>query len=74
MLAAVANGATATVYFEGTNTAVTGLTAGELFLAATAGGVASAAPSAAGQVVQRVGWATSPTSLNFQAGEPITLA
>jgi len=25
-------------------------------------------------VVQRVGWATSATTLNFQAGEPITLA
>ncbi len=74
VLSAVANGATATDYYERSNTAVTGLTAVELFLATTAGGVASAAPSAAGQVVQRVGWATSATSLNFQAGEPITLA
>jgi len=74
VLAAVSSSATATVYFEGTNTQVTGLTPGELFLSATTPGLAtSTAPSATGQTVQRVGFATAATAMNFQAGEPITL-
>lgn len=74
VLAAAASAANATVYFEGDNTAVTGLTAGTRFLATTAGGSTSTAPSGAGQVVQRVGIATSATSLNFEGGQPIVLA
>ena len=74
VLAAVGAGAQATVYFEGTNTQASGLTPGAMFLSATAGKATATAPSAAGQVVQRVGFATSATSLNFQAGEPVTLA
>lgn len=74
VLAAVGNGASATVYFEGTNTAVTGQTPGPVFLATTAGGATSTAPSAAGNVVQRIGFATSATSINFQSQPPIVLA
>lgn len=74
VLIAFASGAIATVYFEGTNTAVTGLTPGPQYLGATAGKSTNAAPSGTGKVVQRVGFATSPTTLNFNAGEPIVLA
>lgn len=74
VLAAVSNGASGTVYFEGTNTQVTGLTPGVLFLSATTPGAAtSTAPSGSGQVVQRVGFATGSTALNFQSQPPIVL-
>lgn len=74
VLSAFGSGVSATVYFEGTNTAVTGLTPGPQFLAITAGGATATAPSAAGNVVQRVGIAISATALNFEAGQPIVLA
>lgn len=75
VLAAVSNGASATVYFEGTNTQVTGQTPGLVYLSATTAGLAtSTAPSGTGQVVQRVGYATSATTINFNAGLPIVLA
>ena len=75
VVAAVANGATATVYFEGSNAQVTGLTPGVQFLSATTPGLTtSTAPSATGQVVQRVGFATSATSFNFQSMLPVVLA
>jgi hypothetical protein len=74
VLAAVANAGNATVYFEGSNTAVTGQTPGVVFLATTAGAGTATAPSAAGNVVQRIGYATSATSVNFQSQPPIVLA
>ena len=74
VLSAVTSPAAATVYFEGTNTAVTGLTPGGLFLSTTAGLAATTAPSAAGNVVQHVGIATSATSMNFESSRPFVLA
>lgn len=75
VLAAVSSGASATVYFEGTITGLTGLTPGAQFLsAATAGTATATAPTGSGQVVQRVGFATSPTTLNFQSQPPLVLA
>lgn len=75
VLAAVSNGAQATVYFEGTNTQVTGQTPGNVFLSAiTPGAGAAAAPTTAGQVVQRLGIAVSATAVNFEAQQPIVLA
>lgn len=73
VLSGVAAAANATVYFEGTNTAVTGQTPGNVFLGVT-GQAAAAAPTSAGNVVQRIGIATSATSINFQSQPPITLA
>ena len=68
--AAFGSGVMATVFFDDNNTAVTGLTPGVQYLsAATAGAVTSTPPSTAGQIVQRVGVATSATSLH-QAGFP----
>ena len=74
VLSAVTSPAAATVYFEGSNTGVTGLTPGPQFLSTTAGLCTATAPSAAGNVVQRVGLATSATSINFEAGTPVVLA
>lgn len=74
VLAAVTSGASGTVYFEGTNTGVTGQTPGPVFLTTTAGLAGATAPSASGNVVQRVGFAVSATAINFQSQTPVTLA
>ena len=74
VLAAVASGASATVYFNGTNTAVTGATPGNVFLATTAGSFTSTAPSGAGNVVQYIGCAVSATAINLERGVPVILA
>ena len=75
VLSAFASLASATVYFEGTNTQCTGLTPGLQFLSiATAGKTQATAPTGTGKVVQRVGFAVSATALNFDGGDPIVLA
>lgn len=74
VLAGVASGGNATVYFEGTNTGVTGQTPGVAFLSTTAGLAQAAAPTVAAQVVQRIGLAVSPTAVNFEPSLPILLA
>ena len=75
VLAAVTLGQNATVYFDGTDTQLSGLTPGAVYyLATTAGGVTTTPPSGSGNVVQRVGRALSATELTFEPGEPITLA
>ncbi len=76
VLSAVTSGNNATVYFEGTNTQMTGLTPGGAYFlsASTPGGVASAAPSGSGNVIQKVGKATSTTAINVEMAEPIVLA
>jgi hypothetical protein len=73
VLAAFGSGAAATVYFEGTNNQVTGQTPGPVFLSTTPGVASGTAPNAAGNVVQRVGFAISTTAINFQSQPPITL-
>ena len=73
VLSAYGSSASATVYFEGTNTGVTGQTPGPVFLSTTAGTATSTAPSGSGNVVQRIGFATSATSINFQSMTPIVL-
>ena len=74
VLAGVSSGANATVYFEGNNAQVTGLTPGVAYLSTTPGLATNTPPSASGNVVQRVGLASAATSLNFEAGPPVTLA
>jgi len=74
VLAAVASGASALVYFEGTNTQVTGQTPGPVFLQTTAGTGGATVPSASGNVVQNLGVALSATEVNFERGTPVTLA
>lgn len=74
VLASVSSSGSATVYFEGTNTAVSGLTPGPQYLATTAGTATGTAPSGSGNVSQSIGTATSATTLNFESGPAITLA
>jgi len=74
VLNAVSSGASATVYFESSNTGKTGLSPGKQFLSTTAGGCTTTAPSGSGNVVQIVGIATSSTSMNFQCTIPYVLA
>ena len=73
VLSAYGSSASATVYFEGTNTGVTGQTPGPVFLSTTAGVATSTAPSGSGNVVQRIGFAVSATAINFQSQTPIVL-
>lgn len=74
VLSAVSNGANATVYFESTNTQVTSQTPGVVYLSTTPGLGTATAPSSAGNVVQRIGFAVSATAVNFQSQPPIVLA
>ena len=74
VLSAVTSGNPATVYFEGTNTQVTGQTPGPVFLQTTAGRGGTTIPSASGNVVQQIGVAVSATAVNFERGAPVTLA
>lgn len=75
VLAAVSSGAAATVYFEGTDTQMTGLLGGKQYLSSTAPGKTQATPpTGAAQVVQIVGYAVSATAMNFQSQPPIVLA
>lgn len=74
VLAATASPDAATVYFPGQLvTGVSGLTTGAaVYLsAATSGGVTPTAPAAAGNLIQQVGWALSPTSFVFDPLLPI---
>lgn len=74
VLSAFSATANATVYFEGTNTALSGRIPGKQYLATTAGLTTSTPPSGSGNVVQLVGFATSATTMNFQSGTPVILA
>ena len=73
VLSAVTSGNPATVYFEGTNTQVTGQTPGPVYLQTTAGAGGTTIPSASGNVVQQVGVALSATSVNFERSTPVVL-
>lgn len=65
--ASTASPANTTVYFPGQIVSgVSGLTPGPVFLDTTSGAVSSTAPSAAGNLVQQVGYALSATSFVFQ--------
>jgi len=75
VLTAVSNAASATVYFDESNTSVSGLTPGATYyLSATAGGVTTTPTTTAGQIVQEVGFAVSATNLHVNIQEPITRA
>lgn len=73
---AFTSAATAAVYFEGRITGLSGLTPGarQYLSAANAGQPTATAPNSAGNVVQFVGGAVSATEIDFEAGEPITVA
>lgn len=71
VLSAIANAATGTVYFDGNNTALSGLTVGDVLFLSTTPGVATAIPpSASGNVIQALGVALSTTESTFEADPP----
>jgi len=72
--AAVASGATATVYTSNILTGLTGLTVGPLYLSTTPGAFATTPPASTGNVLQRVGFAISSSSCVFTTSEPFIRA
>lgn len=73
--ASVISGATATVFFDDTNTGLSGLTPGSTYyLDTTAGAVTLTPPTSVNNIVQEVGFATSATSLRVNVQEPIIRA
>lgn len=65
----------ATVYLEGIDNQLTGMTVGEQFLSGTTPGLTTAtAPTTTGYIVQKVGCAVSATELSFEPQQTITLA
>lgn len=73
VLAAFGSAIQATVYLEGTNNAVTGQVAGPIFLG-TAGAGSATAPSTSGYYSQKIGQATTATTVTFSEGPVIVLA
>lgn len=75
VMAAVASAAVAVVFFESTNTHLSGMTAGKRYLSATVpGGSQATAPTGSGQIVQQLGVAFSATELTFEPQQVIVLA
>lgn len=76
VLGAVTSGAAASVYHEGANTSVSGLTVGaRYYLSAASPGLPTATPpDAAGNVLQFLGHAVSATKLVFEGDEGIVQA
>lgn len=73
VIAAVASGSAATVYFEGTNNAVTARTIGANQWLGAAGAMTETPPTAPG-ISQLVGAALSATEVPFSRGDAVTLA
>jgi len=73
---AVISGASATIYFEGSNDDLSGLTAGARYYLDTAGGVTSTPPTTGGgaQISQFVGIAISATEINTDIDDKVVLA
>ncbi len=76
LLDAVTSGNNATVYFEGTNNDLSGLTPGARQFLATAGGVTATPPTFAGgaQISQLVGTAISATEIDTDIDDVVVLA
>lgn len=75
VLVSAASGAPATVYFEGTNTQVSGMTPGDVWLsAATPGKGVATPPTATGNIQQKLGVAVAAAAVNVELGQPIILA
>lgn len=75
VLDAVASGNAATVYWEGINTQVSGLTPGTAYLSSsTPGAATNTPPSTSGAIIQRLGKAIDAATIAFEASQPIALA
>lgn len=76
VLSAVTAGNDASVYFEGKNNALTGLTLGARYYlsAASAGGATTTPPTGTGKVVQYVGRAINATTIAYEGTDGVILA
>lgn len=75
VLASVLNGGNATVYFDDSNSSLSGLTPGGMYyLSATSGLATLTAPTTSTQYVQELGIATSATALHVNIKTPILRA
>jgi len=74
-LTAVSTGANATIYFEGSNNQMSGLTIGSrcYLSAVSAGAVVTTPPAASGNVVQYLGVAVNATTIAFEATDGVIL-
>lgn len=70
---AVLSGAVGAYFTNGVIPSQTGLTPGTNYFLTTTPGLAGAAPSTTGNVVQKIGVATSSTEIVFAPAVPITL-
>lgn len=73
------SGDVATVYFSGSNNAITGATPGNIFISTTPGGFSSVSPDPSdsansGKIIQKIGIATSSTNINFVVLNPIGIS
>lgn len=74
VLEAVSTGAPASVFFEGVNTALTGLTIGVPYFLGTAGDAELTPTTASGEILQCLGTSCGATELAFERSDPITRA
>jgi len=74
VLAGYGIGATATVYLEGHNTSLAGLTIGDMLYLSTIGDATATAPTASGYIVQPIGQAFTATKAVYHREHSILLA
>lgn len=74
VLNSVAAGSLVSVYYQGYNDQLAGLSPGTQFLSTTPGKVTSTPPGSAGQILHRLGFAANDTTLNFIPTNPIHLS
>jgi hypothetical protein len=72
VLAGTTSPAAASVYFKGTITGLSGLTAGSLMFLGVSGAATATAPSGTGVISQQIGTAISATEISFEP-QPITV-
>lgn len=76
VLSAVASGQQATVFYDDSNSSVTGLTAGVVYFLSDSnpGKTTTAPPAGTGKIVQRLGMATAATAIHVNLDKPIIRA
>ena len=72
---AITDTSTGNILFDGTISGLSGLTPGAIYYmdASTPGGITLTAPSGSGEIIQKIGRATSATTLSFEPGDSIKL-
>ena len=73
ILVAANSGNNATVYFEGENNGLSGLSGGTRYYLDTAGDITSTAKTASGELHQYLGTACSATSINVEMSESVII-